>query len=78
MQNIQEWSVVWYEPYRWAKRERWVISSFPPDTKFVFVRYTSWSTAARTATYDLFIGYESDIRLDQIYPENILLSDLPK
>lgn len=77
MQNIQIGSVVWYEPFRWATRERWVVSSFPPDTKFLFVRYTSWSTAARTATYDLFIGSESDIRVDEIYPENIVLSNLP-
>lgn len=46
---------IYYEPFPGATRERWVVSSFPEDTDFIFVRYTEGITGARTACSDLFL-----------------------
>lgn len=53
--QVEVWQHVYYEPFPWAERERWVVSSFPEDENFIFVRYTEWITGARTACSDLFL-----------------------
>ena len=54
--------VVWYLPFPWAEMERGLISSFCEDPNYVFVRYTEWCTAARTACSDLYISKLSIIK----------------
>lgn len=53
--DVNLWQHVYYEPFPWAERERWVVSSFPQDEKYIFVRYTEGITWARTACSDLFL-----------------------
>lgn len=60
--DVKPGDVVYYHMLPWEEPERGIVSSLCPDENFIWVRYTSGSTAARTSVFYLFI--EKPVKVD--------------